>query len=207
MREGIRLYFFGDTYFHAPVLKNIFQIIFSIVLIMEFIILISTALKSHTTPGMKSKSDRGSMLLIIVGYCLAILLNPFLIHLFPFVVPEFIFWIGMLLAVIGIFIRIYSVWTLRHYFSPTVQVSSEQKIVQTGPYKYIRHPAYTGSILALLGISISFRSPLGIIANLLIIAVIYGYRIKIEEKAMEKSFGLLYENYKKHTWRLIPHIW
>ncbi|MBE6830913.1 MAG: isoprenylcysteine carboxylmethyltransferase family protein, partial [Ruminococcaceae bacterium] len=80
-------------------------------------------------------------------------------------------------------------------------------IVQDGPYRLIRHPAYTGSILTLLGISLAFRSVLGIPATLLIAAAVYGYRIRTEEKALEKSFGAVYRDYEQHTWRLVPHVW
>lgn len=201
------MYFFGDTYFPGLVLKNVFQIIFSIFILTEIGILITTAIKGHMESGKKSKSDRGSMLLLISGYCLTIFVNPFLVQRIPFVLPAFFFWIGMLLTALGVCIRVCSVWTLKRYFTPTVQVNSEQKIVQTGPYKYIRHPAYTGSILSLLGISISFRSPFGMLATLLILAVVYGYRIKIEEKALEMNFGPVYKNYECHTWRIIPYLW
>lgn len=87
------------------------------------------------------------------------------------------------------------------------KVNSNQKIIKTGPYKYIRHPAYSGSILSLIGVSLAFRSLIGIIGTLIIIAVIYGYRINIEEKILENNFGTSYEEYKQHTKRIIPCIW
>jgi protein-S-isoprenylcysteine O-methyltransferase Ste14 len=201
------MYFFGDTYFQGFILKNVFQITFIIVLIIEGAILVLTTWNNRKGSKNKTKSDRGSMLAIMIGFWMAIFLNPICVTMFSFVVPVYFFWIGVVLMLIGVYIRMYSVWTLRKFFTLNVQIDNEQKIVKDGPYKYIRHPSYTGSILTLLGISISFRSPFGIIATIIISALVYGFRIQIEEKALEKSFGLSYEDYKKQTWRLIPHIW
>lgn len=201
------MYFFGDTYFQGFILKNVFQIIFVMVVIVELAILVFTIWNNHKNSQSKSKSDRGSMLFIIVGFWMAILLNPICINIFSFVFPVRFFWIGVVITLIGVCIRVYSVWTLRNFFTLNVQIANEQKIIKDGPYKHIRHPSYTGSILTLLGISISFRSPFGIIATIIISALVYGFRIQIEEKALEKSFGLSYEDYEKQTWRLIPHIW
>nr|WP_319487751.1 isoprenylcysteine carboxylmethyltransferase family protein [uncultured Caproiciproducens sp.] len=201
------MYIFGDTYFQGAVLKNVFQIVFLLVITSEFLILIFTSWNSHKNSGKKTKSDRGSMLIIMFGYWLAILMNPICIHSFPLIMPTFVFWIGVILTILGVILRVFSVWTLGKFFTLAVQVGSEQKIVQIGPYRLLRHPAYTGSILSLIGIALSFRSPWGVAVTLLIIAAVYGYRIKTEETTLEKSFGLQYQDYEKHTWRLIPYIW
>lgn len=201
------MYFFGNSYFQDFISKNVFQIVFMVVMITELAILIFTTWNNHKNLENKTMSDRGSMLFIMIGFWSAILINPICVNMSTFMLPMYFFWIGVVLTILGIFTRIYSVWTLRKFFTLNVQVATEQNIVKTGPYKYIRHPSYTGSIITLLGISISFRSPIGIIATLIIIAVVYGYRIKVEEKALETSFGSSYEDYERHTWRLFPHIW
>jgi protein-S-isoprenylcysteine O-methyltransferase Ste14 len=200
------LYFYGDTYFPGPVLKNVFQILLIAVLLMETAILLLTA-RNNQKGEKRNGEDRGSMLLIIVGFWLSVLLNPLYIRLFPVVLPVPVFWLGFAAAVSGMILRLYSVWTLRKFFSMAVRVGSEQKIVQDGPYRLIRHPAYTGSILTLLGISLAFRSVLGVPVTLLIAAAVYGYRIRTEEKALEKSFGAVYRDYEQRTWRLVPHVW
>ena len=201
------MYFFGDTYFQNFIFKNVFQIVFIIVLITELAILVFTTWNNKKSSEKKTLSDRGSMLFIIIGFWFAILMNPIFIHITNFMLPMYFFWFGITLTTVGIFIRIYSVWTLRMYFTLNVQVATEQKIIKEGPYKYIRHPAYTGSILTLLGISISFRSLFGTISSIIIIVLVYGFRIKVEEKVLEKSFESSYNDYEKQTWRLIPHIW
>ncbi|MFA9466687.1 MAG: isoprenylcysteine carboxylmethyltransferase family protein [Velocimicrobium sp.] len=201
------MYFFGNTYFQGSLLKNVFQIVFMAVIITELAILIFTTWNNHKNLEKKTMSDRGSMLFIIIGFWLAILINPICVNMTTFMLPVYLFWIGVILTILGILTRVYSVWTLRNFFTLNVQVATVQNIVKTGPYKYIRHPAYTGSIITLSGIAVSFRSLLGIIATVIIISVVYGYRIKVEEKALETSFGSSYEDYERHTWKLFPHIW
>jgi protein-S-isoprenylcysteine O-methyltransferase Ste14 len=201
------LYFFGDTYFPGLLFKNIFQILFCIILITETAILFFTVWNNRGKSGERTKQDRGSMLLMIVGYWAAVFLNPICIRLAPFVFPLSLFWAGAALVLLGIFLRVYSVWTLKKSFTLNVQVGSTQNIIRSGPYGQIRHPAYTGSILTLLGVAFSFRSPLGMLATAIIITVIYGYRVKVEEKLLEESFGEAYRSYEKETWRFVPHIW
>ncbi|NNU78252.1 hypothetical protein HLQ16_20280 [Clostridium estertheticum] len=65
----------------------------------------------------------------------------------------------------------------------------------------------SGSILSLIGIALSFRSFEWILRTLIIIFVIYGYRIKIEETILEKNFKEAYKEYKDTTRKIIPFIW
>ena len=198
---------FGSTYFPGIVLQNVFNLAFCIWVFIEVAVLAVTAIRGRKSAQEKKKSDRSSMLLIAIGVFLAVLVNPFLILRFRFVLPLPLFWLGLAFMALGLFLRVYSVWILGNSFTPTVQVTSGQKIVQAGPYHYIRHPAYAGTMLGIFGISVAFRSPLAILAVLLILAAVYGYRIKIEEKALEEGFGAEYKEYETHTWRLIPYVW
>lgn len=198
---------FGSTYFPGTVLQNVFNIAFCVWVFTESAVLVITAVRGRKSAQERTKSDRCSMLLIAIGVFLAVAVNPLLIRRFRFVMPLPFFWVGIFLMALGLFLRVYSVWILGNSFTPTVQVASEQKIVQTGPYRYIRHPAYAGTMLGIFGISVAFRSPLAILAALLILAAAYGYRIMIEEKVLEESFGPEYQEYETRTWRLIPYVW
>ncbi|WP_347401381.1 methyltransferase family protein [Clostridium beijerinckii] len=136
-----------------------------------------------------------------------IFLNLFCRKSYLMILPEIMFWIGCAVIIVGIILRLYSVLTLGRSFTVSVQVDLDPKIIQTGLYRYIRHPAYSGSILSLIGIALAIRSIIGTIVTITIIAVIYGYRIKIEEKILENNFKTHYKEYKKNTKRIIPFIW
>lgn len=84
-----------------------------------------------------------------------------------------------------------------------MQVDLKRKIIQTCPYRYISHPVYSGSILFLIGIALALRSIIGTIVTITIIAVIYGYRIKIEEKTLESNSKTDYQEYKESIKKII----
>lgn len=114
---------------------------------------------------------------------------------------------GMTLFALGLSIRIHSILTLRRFFNYTVTRVEGQRIIETGLYKFIRHPGYLGQIIIFLGISCAISNWLSIL--LMMIPVILGYikRIKIEERFMQEQFGEEYVNYERRTERLIPFIY
>lgn len=200
------MYLFGDSYFETDVFKTIFQIAFIIYIMAEIFIFWFTSRQNRSNPE-KRKGDKGSCLILVVGSIVIVLLNLVCRKNDWGIMPKLLYWCGIIFTIIGVILRIYSVLTLGKAFTVSVQVNSNQKIIQSGPYKYIRHPAYSGSILSLIGISLAFRSSLGVVGTLIIIASIYGYRIKIEESMLASNFKTSYPEYKKHTKRIIPFVW
>jgi protein-S-isoprenylcysteine O-methyltransferase Ste14 len=116
-------------------------------------------------------------------------------------------WAGAVVALSGIALRAWSVKTLGQYFTYVVQVSSDQKVVETGPYRLLRHPSYTGGALTGIGIGLSMRYGLApvIIGGAMLAA--YLIRIAVEERALAEGIGEPYRAYMKRTKRLIPFIW
>lgn len=200
------MYFFGDTYFETLLLKNVFQIIFIAYFTTDCLIFCITSLFNMKDKD-KKKKDEGSCFVLVAGCISSILADVFFRQYIGLPLPVLFFWIGCIVTVSGIVIRVYSVFTLKRAFTVSVQVKIDQIIIKKGPYKYIRHPAYSGSIISLLGIALCFRSIFGIIAALIITKIIYGYRIGLEEKLLENNFGADYEEYEKATWRIMPYIW
>ncbi len=200
------MYLFGDSYFELTVLKNVFQAVFIFYLFSEICLLCFTGMYGRKKSGNGERADRGSCLLIVAGFMLIMGINLILRKHTPYVMPVFLFWAGIVFTLAGIIVRVYSVWTLRRFFTFSVRVRSGQKIIQSGPYRLIRHPAYSGSILSLTGIAMCFRSVLGLMGTLVVIAIVYGYRISVEEKALERNFKTDYTEYKKRTRKIIPFL-
>ncbi len=117
------------------------------------------------------------------------------------------FAIGMSLFVIGLMIRIYSILTLRQFFTYSVAKVENHEIVETGLYKFIRHPGYLGQIIIFLGISISMSNWLSILAMMIPVFIGYLYRIKVEERFMTEQMGENYINYQNRTKKMIPMIY
>ena len=118
-----------------------------------------------------------------------------------------LFWIGSTLFGFGLALRWYSIWHLGRYFTVNVAIHSRHEIIDTGPYRLIRHPSYTGALLAFLGLALCLDNwvSLGLIVIPTVLA--FGRRIRIEEHALANGLGTPYTNYMRRTKRLIPHIY
>jgi protein-S-isoprenylcysteine O-methyltransferase Ste14 len=106
----------------------------------------------------------------------------------------------------GIFLRQWSIALLGRYFSMLVSVQKGQSIIREGPYRFIRHPSYTGALLTLTGIGLAIQSWGALLVLIVIFCIVYGYRIHIEEKALILHSGKEYAAYMKTTKMLIPFI-
>lgn len=120
--------------------------------------------------------------------------------------PFSTFWLGVAVFVVGIGFRAWAIRSLGRFFTLHVEVRADQRIVQEGPYRWIRHPAYTGALLSLLGYPILLSSAWGLVVVAGIAAVAFGYRIRVEERALLARFGEAYRSYERRTWRLIPYL-
>jgi protein-S-isoprenylcysteine O-methyltransferase Ste14 len=118
-----------------------------------------------------------------------------------------LFVVGMTLLVIGFMIRIHSLLTLKQYFTYSVGKVEDHKLIESGLYKFIRHPGYLGQLIIFLGISTSISNWLSILVMMIPITLGYLYRIKVEERFMIEQIGEKYLNYQKRTKRLIPVIY
>ncbi len=118
-----------------------------------------------------------------------------------------VFWLGFSILLAGAFLRVWSIVVLGHSFRTTVEVSHDQQVVQRGPYKFIRHPSYSGLLLMCCGYGVADQNwlSLAIALGLPLIALLY--RIHVEEAALVSAIGPEYQEYQKHTEKLIPGIW
>jgi protein-S-isoprenylcysteine O-methyltransferase Ste14 len=115
--------------------------------------------------------------------------------------------LGLLFLVVGITIRWAAVYTLGKYFTGTVLIKTDHRLIRTGLYKHVRHPAYAGALLAHLGIGLSFSNwfTLGFSSIPYFVAALY--RMRVEENALAEAFGSEYLNYAKTAKRLIPRLY
>lgn len=120
--------------------------------------------------------------------------------------PTWMYFLGIALMVTGIIIRQWAIAVLGKYFSGVIGVQKEQKVVQTGPYRLIRHPSYTGILLLWVGAAFAFQSWLALLGAGLIFGLAYGHRIVFEEKFLIKELGENYVEYMKSSKRIIPFL-
>jgi protein-S-isoprenylcysteine O-methyltransferase Ste14 len=79
-------------------------------------------------------------------------------------------------------------------------------VVQNGPYKFIRHPAYSGTLLTMLGIGLAMTNWASLVAILVCIFPSFFYRVLVEERALRTSLGQPYVEYMRHTKRFVPFV-
>lgn len=116
-----------------------------------------------------------------------------------------LFALGLIIAIAGQGLRIWSVRLLGASFTYTVYTAAQQKIIDTGPYRFIRHPAYTGGFLFALGTSIALTDWLAPLMTLFL-ALGYTWRIRVEERALVEGLGDPYRLYMSRTKRVIPFL-
>ena len=118
-----------------------------------------------------------------------------------------LFTIGAILVITGLIIRITSILTLKQHFTYTVTKIEDHELIETGLYKYIRHPGYLGQLIIFAGVATSLSNWLSVLFMIIPVFSGYVYRIRTEERFMIEHMGQKYIDYQKRTKRLIPVIY
>lgn len=113
--------------------------------------------------------------------------------------------IGLIFCFTGAFIACWARYVLGKNWSLSIQKKEDHQLIQTGLYKYIRHPIYTGLLLLFTGNAIIIAE-YRIIPAILIIFFSFWFKLKKEESLMIKTFGDDYHRYMANTKALIPYI-
>ena len=113
---------------------------------------------------------------------------------------------GLAAVAVGLALRVAGTAQLGQHFSGFVTVQKDHLLITTGCYRWLRHPIYTGSLLAFAGFFLVFRSQVIVVA---LPAYLAGtlWRIADEERLLAEVFGQRYEQYRARTWRLIPFVY
>jgi protein-S-isoprenylcysteine O-methyltransferase Ste14 len=155
-------------------------------------------------------ADRGSLTVLWVTITLAIVaaIQVEVRHPGPLPGPVSA-WVaaGLALLLAGLALRWTAILTLRGAFTVDVAIAPGQRLVRRGPYRRLRHPAYTGSLLAFLGMAVLFADWLAALTLFLPIAAAFLYRVRVEERALRSAFGGEYEAYARQTCRLVPFLY
>lgn len=157
----------------------------------------------------RRKGGRGSVVLVFLVIVASIAAANVALFLVPLRFPgdpTIYTAIAAALIVAGIGIRWWAILTLGRFFSVDVALQEHHQIVQNGPYRWVRHPAYTGLLVIFLGVGIASRSWLSLVLVVVPITVFFLYRIRIEEEALSDELGEDYLEYRKKTKRLIPRV-
>ena len=164
---------------------------------------------THLAPVDSRRQDRFSGPVLIVFLVCAVWLGMTIARRDPaseiVAGRSFVYGLGIALAVAGIALRWYAVITLGRFFTTRVITTPDQQVVASGPYRFVRHPSYTGMLLTVLGILLCSTNWLSL-ACFLIALPGFAYRIRVEERALTNALGDPYRDYMRRTKRLVPFV-
>jgi len=114
---------------------------------------------------------------------------------------------GLLILVAGLVLRGWAIKTLGDYFTGRVMVSADQPVITAGPYRLLRHPSYTGLLLACAGTGLAAANWISVAAMVVLPLAALLWRIHAEENALLSTLGSRYAAYAAQRKRLVPLIW
>ena len=168
-------------------------------------------------PGYEKK-DRGSLYIIF----LVIILSAHVAKLSAQHLPQLgmalllglneasmraVYGVGLFAYASGLALRWFSVFYLGRLYSFEVAIANDHQVINTGPYRYLRHPAYSGSLLSFFGLGMCAGNFVSLLLLTLPIGWALLHRIKIEEAVLTEALGKSYIDYVSKTARLIPFVY
>lgn len=115
--------------------------------------------------------------------------------------------IGDILVIAGLLFRWYSIIYLGRWFTVNVAIAADQPLIDNGPYRYLRHPSYTGALMALIGLGLAIGNTVSLLAIVLLTVPVFLRRIQVEERVLADAFGTRWDTYRARTWRLLPGVY
>ena len=113
--------------------------------------------------------------------------------------------VAVALTALGVAFAIWARFYIGQNWSSAVSIKVGHQLIRTGPYAWVRHPIYSGLLLAMLGTAIARREPRGFLAFVLL-WVAFLIKSRMEEGFMRKTFGEEYEEYSRATGALVPRM-
>jgi protein-S-isoprenylcysteine O-methyltransferase len=153
----------------------------------------------------RTAADRGTTPLIFG--CYAMIVALFFVPSLPGpIAPRWLRWAGAVVAYAGLALRWWAMAVLGRFYTRTLTTTAEHTVVTSGPYRFIRHPGYLGSLLTWAGAAAAQGR---ILLWPLIVAVLvgtYAWRIASEESMLVGQLGRSYKAYQERSWRLLPFV-
>lgn len=118
---------------------------------------------------------------------------------------RFILWLGLALTFLGITFAMWARLWIGRNWSGTVTVKENHELIQTGPYSLVRHPIYSGFLLAFFGTAL-IHGEVRALLGFPLVVLGWGMKLRMEENFMTQQFGKTYVDYKKRVKALVPFV-
>jgi protein-S-isoprenylcysteine O-methyltransferase Ste14 len=168
---------------------------------------LSSIMREKRSPGISR--DRNTLRVIWIVTVSAVLVAAVVTRIvkLPIMPVSGFCYIGILIMVIGLVIRISAIVSLGRMFTYNVTIRDGHELVTSGIYRIVRHPAYTGMLLTFAGYGLALNNWLGFAIAFAPVFAVMKKRIAIEETVLVDQFGDAYVEYVKRSWRLVPWVY
>ena len=174
--------------------------------VMEMVIAFKTRVNFSTTISCEYRSERFIWLVVALALVVALVFKHLHLVALP-IAAGYRQIIAVTLFISGLGIRCAAVVFLGQFFSTTVVTQNSHRLIETGPYQFIRHPAYTGLLLSFFAAGIAMGDGLALLMLFCPIAYVISQRIDLEEKWLADHFGTTYDDYCLRTKKLLPWVY
>lgn len=115
--------------------------------------------------------------------------------------------IGVIIMFSGLLLRFWAIQTLGAFFRRAVMTQQKHRLIQEGPYQWLRHPSYTGAWLGILGFAVTLNNIWSVLIAVVVGLYAFQSRIAVEEEVLSQYFGKEYQQFSSKTKKLIPFVW
>jgi protein-S-isoprenylcysteine O-methyltransferase Ste14 len=171
-------------------------------------VLLTVTRRSRSRTG--TKQDKSTLLVVWVVIVASVVAGVYVARRWPAAaLPQgqvFAF-AGVILFAAGLVLRWWAIITLGRFFTVDVVVEKDHEVVERGPFRLVRHPSYTGVLLAFVGFALTLRNWAALVIVLLPIFAVFVRRMNVEEEALSRALGARYTDYMRRTKRLVPFVY
>lgn len=175
-------------------------------LISEVLLTVTRRLRSHTG----TKQDRSTLGVLWLVITASVAAGIYVARHWPIGTlahGRAVAYAGVALFVAGLVLRWWAIITLGRFFTVDVTIEKDHELVERGPFRVVRHPSYSGVLLAFVGFALALGNWAALLVVLLPIFVAFIYRMKVEEEALSAALGSRYLEYMQRTKRLVPLVY
>tara|TARA_Y100000310_G_scaffold342259_1_gene444726 strand:+ start:3445 stop:4026 length:582 start_codon:yes stop_codon:yes gene_type:complete len=181
--------------------NNGVRVLFSIIFLIVFLVEVRILLRYRN-----KKDDKKSLNYILLGIFLPLFLAIWLsFHYFGAIDNRFSY-LGIVLIIAGFVLRQSSIFSLKKFFVPIVAKQKGHRLIRSGPYRFLRHPSYTGLFLEVVGVGFGLSNIVPVVLAIVLLLPAIIYRIRIEENFLMNNLRG-YRDYMKDTWKLLPLVY
>lgn len=190
----------SSSWFPSPEAAQAFTILYVTWLVLEVL--------NYVVGGGRRgrRQDRGSHAVIFLGIFLSMAIAFTFRGLSLGIIVGSAQALGLVVMFLGLLYREWSISVLGRSFSTRVVIMEGQRLITKGPYRWIRHPAYGGALLTIVGVPLALGTWAGALVTAGIGLAAYSYRVRVEEQALVAAFGDEYREYRRRTWKFLPGL-